>query len=162
MSVKYNYAGDATPSIPGQFFSQISNGSTSVENKFLQVCRPPCREISLVKETSFSKLSISICDMNSSPRPWGGELWGGSQSRILKLPPQLLTAGLTGLARLGFLLTHLPRGRGHISSYSVSGLSRALQTAYASVACLLLALALLIIYGLTGNRQFVGRTSDSD
>ena len=98
--------------------------------------------------------------MNSSPRPWGGELGGGSQSRILKLPPQLLTAGLTGLARLGFLLTHLPRGRGHISSYSVSGLSRALQIAYASVACLLLALALLIIYGLAGNRQSVGRTSD--
>ena len=37
MSVKYKYAGDASPSITGQFFSQISSGSTSVENKFLQV-----------------------------------------------------------------------------------------------------------------------------
>ena len=76
---------------------------------------------------------------------------GGSQSRILKLPPQLLTAGLTGLARLGFLLTQLPRGRGHISSYSVSGLSLALQTAYASAASLLLGLAVVLLYGLAGN-----------
>ena len=41
MSVKYKYVGDASPSITGQFFSQISSGSTSVESKFLQVCRRP-------------------------------------------------------------------------------------------------------------------------
>ena len=66
-----------------------------------------------------------------------------------------MRTGLTGLARLGYLLTHLlPRGdlpAVRAASYSVSGLSLALQTAYASLATLLLALALVILYGLAGN-----------